>query len=206
MRNQRDRPPPGRHDGVTAWNAGFSRHPLRDSAAERDTLNQSHTRIISEHQLHEPRGVKRHPLLRTWETPTLTNRECCLGAGRVREGSFRSGAGCGASIRMRRHSRRLSESERAGSSSPSFRTIRPSAPATPTKCAGSVIRCRRPELRECSATSPAPCWMRTLVALTRTRTRSPINSHGTEYAFVSTTTEQSVVTRRVNSRTCSNRP
>jgi len=40
-----------------AWNAGFSRHPLRESAAERDTLNQPRSRNISERRL--PAGIDR---------------------------------------------------------------------------------------------------------------------------------------------------
>ena len=46
--------------------------------------------------------VKRHPLLRTWETPTFTHRECCLGGvavfgrGRVgRGGRFGRGLAAG---------------------------------------------------------------------------------------------------------------
>ena len=53
-------------------------------------------------------------------------------------------------------------------------------PATPSKWAGSMARSRRPARSSCAATS-RPAWCtRTMPPPRVTRTRSPINRHGTE--------------------------
>src|SRR5689334_7230249 len=53
-------------------------------------------------------------------------------------------------------------------------------PMRPSKWAGSTTRCRRPGLARCTATSLAPWNTCTVSAVTVTRTRSPMNRHGTE--------------------------